>query len=203
VFIIYKVQIIENIDQMKHCPIFHINHHQWRQEYQLQAYGQMALQPDYGLIVTMTAMETNPLRRFTEDDSPVYKDSALEAFFTFAPEQPDKGYLNFEMNAYGAMLSEYGVKGNRKKLKEVSPYHAECTVSLDENSWSVVLKVPMELIYDVYGKSLQEGDIFTCNFYKISEDPSIEHYISYSPIDSSVPDFHRPDDFATAVIEFI
>ncbi len=31
-----------------------------------------------------------------------------------------------------------------------------------------------------------------CNFYKISEDPAVEHYISFSPIDSEKPNFHLP-----------
>lgn len=36
------------------------------------------------------------------------------------------------------------------------------------------------------------GKEIYCNFYKISEDPAVEHYISFSPIDSEKPNFHLP-----------
>ncbi len=163
----------------------------------------MALLKDYGLIVRMTALEADPLRRYHEEDSPVYKDSGLEAFLNFEPDNLEKGYFNFEMNANGAMLSEFGSGKNRKRLKEITSYRAECTAEIiDQHSWSVLLRIPKELIYEVYGKkSLGSGDKFTCNFYKISEDPGIEHYASYAPIDNPVPNFHLPQFFAGAVID--
>lgn len=200
---IYHVKTIKTIDQINECPVFEISHYRWTKNYRPKAMGKMALLDGYGLIVMMTATETDPLRQYHVDDSPVYKDSGLEAFINFAPENLDKGYFNFEMNANGAMLSEFGTGKERKKLKEITAYHAECTADIvDKISWSVLLKIPKELICEIYGKKcLSSGDIFTCNFYKISEDPRIEHYASYAPVESPTPNFHLPNCFARAIID--
>lgn len=196
------VKTINTIEQIKDCPVFQINHQMWTKKVSPKAYGQIAYLENYGIIIGMTAQESNPLRTHTKKDSPVYQDSALEAFLDFAPQQPEKGYFNFEMNANGAMLSEFGVSKKRKKLSGLTSFTADCSARIEENSWSVLLKIPLELINDFYGiTSLQQGDMFACNFYKISEDPSIEHYISYSPIDNPTPNFHLPKYFATAIIE--
>ena len=198
---LYNVYIINQIDQLKDCPTFLIDQYQWEKNNRPQAFGQMALLENYGLIISMTAMERNPLRRYTRDNDPVYKDSALEAFLNFAPDDFDKGYLNFEMNANGALLSQFGVKGNRESVNTLTSYCTSCDAYMEEDSWNVLLKIPMELICDLYSiKPLRKDDIFTCNFYKISEDASIEHYASYAPIDNPIPDFHLPQFFAKAII---
>lgn len=198
----YQVKIIKSMEQLKNCPVFCVDNYQWTKEYRPQTYGQMALLEDYGLVITMTTLEVEPLRRYTLDDSPVYKDSCMEAFLNFAPEDMEKGYINFEMNSNGAMLSGFGKDRNRKRLNQITSYHAICEAKIDEKSWSIILRIPMELIFDVYQKDvLKAGDIFTCNFYKISEDPSIEHYASYSPIESTIPNFHLPNFFSKAIIQ--
>lgn len=161
----------------------------------------MCLLAGYGLVISMTALEREPLRRYTQDDDPVYKDSALEGFFDFAPGKPETGYLNFEMNSNGALLSEYGGNGNRRAVKECTPWRACCEAVREEEQWSVLLRIPMELICDLYGRApLAVGDTFTCNFYKISEDPVLEHYASCYPIISPVPNFHLPEFFGHAII---
>lgn len=197
---LYNVSIIKEVDQLKNCPTFSIDQYQWTEKEGPKAYGQMVLLENYGFLLSMTAMETNPLRRYTEDNDPVYKDSGLEAFLNFAPNNSEE-YLNFEMNANSALLSQFGVKGNREKLNDVTAHRAICQATLEEDSWHVTLKIPMELICDVYKiEPLGIGDSFTCNFYKISEDSTIEHYASFAPIDNPKPDFHLPQFFAKAII---
>jgi hypothetical protein len=198
---IYQVKTIASIDQIKQCETFHIDHFQWTKSYKPKAFGQMGFIEDYGFIISMTAMEKNPLRSYTENDDPVYKDSAMEAFFNFMPEQTNNRYLNFEMNANGAMLSAFGNTNNREKLKHLTTFHASCSANMEEDCWNITLILPMELICEVYQiQPLHKGDNFTCNFYKISEDPSIEHYASFAPIDSIEPNFHLIEFFEKAVI---
>lgn len=196
----YSIDIIENIEQLEVCPTFYINNYQWTKNYRPYAFGQMALLKDYGIVISMTAMEKNPLRRYVMNEDPVYLDSGLEAFINFNPDY-GKEYLNFEMNANGALLSQYGKDRNRTKLSQLTSYRALCTAKIEAEAWSILLKIPMELICDVYKiKPLKKGDMVSCNFYKISEDPSIEHYASYSPIDYPTPNFHLPEFFGKAVI---
>ncbi len=198
---IYQVKTIDKIEELNHCNKFQIDHHLWEKEYKPAAFGRMAVLAGYGIVVSMTAMEANPLCRFYKEDDPVYKDSALEAFLNFDPEHPDKGYLNFEMNANGAMLSEFGINRNRRKIKDFVSCRAVCEAKISDHNWQVLLKIPMALICELYQREpLKSGDVFTCNFYKISEDPRIEHYASYAPVKSQVPNFHLPDFFGRAAI---
>jgi hypothetical protein len=200
-WMIYHVKTITSVDQMEQCENFHIDHFQWTKSYKPKAYGKMAFIEDFGFVISMTAVEKDPLRTYMENDDPVYKDSGLEAFFNFATEQVDKCYLNFEMNANGALLSAFGDNINRIKLSQLTEICASCSAKIEEGSWSINLVIPMELICNLYHISpLHKGDSFTCNFYKISEDPSIEHYASFAPIDSLKPNFHLPEFFETAVI---
>ncbi|MGB4660842.1 MAG: carbohydrate-binding family 9-like protein [Mobilitalea sp.] len=197
---IYCVKNIQTIEQLKDCPVFRIDHHQWIKDSMPLAYGKMALLGNSEIVVSMTAVEANPLRRYTENEDPVYKDSGLEAFFNFNPSM-SKAYFNFEMNANGALLSGYGENRSRKTVSQVSAWPAVCKAEIEEHSWSVLLHVPMELICEVYQREpLKTGDTFTCNFFKISEDPSIEHYVSYMPVQSEFPNFHVPESFGDAII---
>lgn len=199
--LIYQIKIIKTIDQLKECPIFEINHYQWTNVYQPKAFGQMAMLENYGFVVSMTAVEQNPLRRYTQNEDPVYMDSGLEAFLNFNPKA-GQDYFNFEMNANGAMLSGFGNGRNRKRVVDIAKYSAVCTANILEDSWNVLLEIPMELIYDIYGiDSLGKGDTITCNFFKISEDPQYEHYASYAPIISEKPNFHLPEFFLEGIIE--
>lgn len=197
---IYEVKRIHRVDEIADCTLFHIDHFNWTRKYQPEAYGRMGLIENFGLIISLTVIETNPLRRYYQVDDPVYKDSAVEAFLNFLPGL-DTGYFNFEMNANGALLSEFGPKKNRKRIKDITPYKAVCEASIEEAKWNVLLQIPMELICDLYPiKPLTKGDTFTCNFYKISEDPSYEHYASYSPVSCEVPNFHLPEFFCKALV---
>ncbi|MFR4916405.1 MAG: carbohydrate-binding family 9-like protein [Coprococcus phoceensis] len=60
-------------------------------------------------------------------------------------------------------------------------------------------RIFLEKICDL--EAIKSGKIFYCNFYKISEDPEIEHYGAYAPIGSETPNFHLPVFFAEAIVE--
>jgi len=197
----YHVHTITSLEQLKECEIFQIDQYQWTEGDKPKAYGRMGLLQDYGLIIMMTALEKDPICTYTMNDDPVYKDSCMEAFLNFSSDPSGKKYLNFEMNANGALLSAYGTAKDRKFLINHTSRRAICEAKLEEVSWQVILKIPMELICELYQiKPLQQGDSFTCNFYKLCETPGFEHYASYAPIRSEKPNFHLPEFFEKAVI---
>ncbi len=198
----YHVKIIDNVDKIDTCELFQINHYQWSGSYRPKAYGRMGMIEKECIIISLTAEEKDPLYRYRKNDDPVYRDSALEVFLNFSPEKEQVRYLNFEMNSFGAMLSAFGGNQNRKFLRQLTPLEASCEAQIEEDSWSILLRVPMKLICKLYDiEPLSRGDRFTCNFYKISEDPTIEHYASYAPVDNPVPNFHLTEYFGEAVIE--
>lgn len=197
----YKVHTITDLEQLEECEKFCIDQYQWVDGEKPEAYGRMGLLEGYGLVILMTAAESNPLRTFTKDNDPVYEDSAMEAFINLSADGTGQSYLNFEMNANGAMLSQFGTSKDREFITYNKELKAICELKLKENSWSVLLKIPMGLIVGFFGREpLKAGDSFTCNFYKVCQKPGFEHYGSFAPINSEKPNFHLPEFFQRAVI---
>lgn len=196
----YNVKMITDEKEMDDCIPFYIDHLLWGTTQVKKAYGRLGFIENEGLLLTMTCEEASPLRTFHEENTPVYLDSAMEAFFCF--DKKSGIYLNFEMNANGALLAMYGPKRIGRKTFPMELHHAcMCQAEVKKDSWSLSLHIPLSLLTFVYGPlDLRKGSHFTCNFYKISETASIEHYASFSPILTDKPDFHRPEYFSEAVI---
>lgn len=197
----YIINRISKVEDIINCPICSIDHYQWPRKEEPKAYARIGLLEGRGLIVSMTAFEINPLRRFYEENEPVYRDSAMEVFINFNPESMEQKYMNFEMNSLGTMLSQFGTSKDRKWLCDLTEKKGICKATIEEAQWNVLLEIPLDLIREFHdGKGLETGDEISFNCYKISEEPSIEHYGSYAPIDNPVPNFHLPQFFAKAVI---
>lgn len=59
-------------------------------------------------------------------------------------------------------------------------------------AWNLLVAIPFELI-GLDGNNLPEK--LYANFYKCADGTSLPHYLSWSPIETEKPDFHRPDFF--------
>lgn len=198
----YPVHTIHSEAELANCPLFRIDHFQWNCLRRPQAVGRLAYLAGEGLLLHMECLETNPKRTYTDPQSPVCNDSAMEAFFAFTSETPsdDGMYLNFEINANGAMLAKYGEgRPNRQKLSPAQYDACKVRAEILADRWQIRLLLPNTLLHEICGiADLQARGQFHCNFYKISEDPSIEHYAAFSPLDSEKPNFHLPHCFAKA-----
>jgi hypothetical protein len=201
----YKVCKIDALNEIEKGVRFDINHFNWNCVYKPKAYGYMAYLEGVGIIVRFITEEKNPKRTYLNPQDPVYKDSAVEVFVSFQEEQPNQEslYMNFEINANGAMLANFGFgRQDRKVLGQELYQQCHVKASVMENSWSVDLIIPLALIRELTGiEKLSSGDGFYCNFYKIAESKEIEHYASYSPIISEKPNFHLPEYFAKAIVK--
>ena len=137
---------------------------------------------------------------YREDQDPVWQDSCVEFFL-----KQGGIYRNFEFNSLGVCLSAYGAdrherqsldKENMSKIlryptltEETLP--AEGTIA----NWSLTVAIPLELI------GLKPGREFLANFYKCGDETAVPHYISWSQIGTSTPDFHQPAYFARIELE--
>ena len=65
-------------------------------------------------------------------------------------------------------------------------------------TWDVAMIIPLDLI-GVNPESLP--DTLKANFYKCGDLTSHPHYLSWSPIGTPKPDFHRPEYFGELIIK--
>lgn len=119
----YKIYRIADRTQIDQCELFAINQYLWNSLQTPKAYGRAGYIDGQGIYVEMTCEECDPKRLCNKDKELVYKDSALEAFFAF-PEgdmsiEKQCIYINFEMNANGALYAEKGyTRENRTLISE-------------------------------------------------------------------------------------
>lgn len=211
--ITYDTLTIEKREEIHTCPLFSVDHVQWNSTISPVTVGRMGYVPGEGLFVYLKCYERDPLRTMTRPVDRVCLDSAMEAFFAF-PDRPvraneavvpdDDGlYCNFEINANGAMYAKTGRgRQGRMPLLEAEFAAADVRATILPDSWEVTFLVPLMLLSRVANiTGFSPGDVFFCNFYKISETPAIEHYLSFSPIEAEQPNFHLPRFFAKAIIQ--
>lgn len=195
------IAALQKIEDIENCEKLYISHKLWGTQKDVVSYGQMGYMPGEKWVVKLTAEEKEPLTTYMNDDDPVYQDSALEVFLNFAPDGNE--YLNFEVNANGALLCHFGKKGkeNRGPVRLRSEERVAVQVLRDEDAWSVILAVPFALIKDCYDDvTIEVGKKITFNLYKISESQEDLHFISHTFIPSEKPDFHLPQFFAEGII---
>lgn len=200
-----KVGIIQNEAQLEALEPFYVDKLLWGTKSVPKTYGYIGFVPGDGFCLKMVCEEKDPLRRYSKDMEPVYRDSAMEAFFLFESRRGNLGslpYINLEANANGALLAAYGQERLYRSYFSRKEYRQfKCRAEIREDDWTFSIKLPIRVLERVYGPlDLGEGSSFTCNFYKISETKEIEHYASYARIESEVPSFHLPEFFERAVI---
>jgi hypothetical protein len=141
-----------------------------------------------------------------EINGPVWEDSCVEFFFA-----PDSAlpllYFNLEINCGGTPLMHYNIIPRKefKTLKEEDIKLIEIAHSLPEIidpeisgpvTWTIEYKIPLSIL-EKYSRITypKPGIIWKANFYKVSENSSNPHYITWSVVDNPVPDFHLPQFF--------
>lgn len=138
-------------------------------------------------------------------NDPVYKDSCVEFFISFADDQ---NYYNLEFNALGTALVGFGKDRNGRVAipdDKVSGVKALSNINWAKdtagfNTWELTLLVPFSIFIYHDIKTLN-GITGKVNFFKCGDDLPEPHFISWSNIDSPVPDFHLSQFFGT--VKFI
>lgn len=139
------------------------------------------------------------------DQSPVSEDSCVEVFL-----QPKAGgeYWNFEFNCIGtANASHRLVRPEPTRLTADELAVIERYPSCGKRpfceveglfTWNLLVKIPLSLM----GVDASQGPVeMLGNFYKCASGCTQPHYLSWSPIDTPKPDFHRPEYFGTITLE--
>lgn len=137
---------------------------------------------------------------------PVYKDSCVEFFF-IPEEGTENGYFNLEMNCGGTMLFHHQ-KQPRAGSVSIRKDHidqVDVAASLprvvdpeirEDTTWTVEYRIPFSILREYHQfDNPDAGTRWRANFYKCGDDTSHPHWLTWSPVDHPVPDFHRPENF--------
>lgn len=144
----------------------------------------------------------------TEDNGQVWTDSCVEFFIA-----PDEGlYYNFETTCIGRML----LAGRKSRNEDLQYAPAEVLASVKrlptypfgepfaeregDNRWSLTLAIPPQALFR---HALTDWSGFTArmNLYKCGDKLSHPHFLSWRPIQTGSPDFHRPEFFEEVTFE--
>lgn len=140
-----------------------------------------------------------------QNNSSVHQDSCVEFFVAPKGEKP---YYNFEFNCIGTihaacrMDRHNGTPLSDEQLDTVKRYASCGTKPFNELegmfAWNLAVAIPLNLIGVNYeGKPID----MRANFYKCADLTATPHFLSWAPIDTPEPDFHRPEFFGDITLE--
>lgn len=197
----YCIYLIDNTDQLKDCPIFHVDQFNWGGDYRPQTFGRMAYVKNQGFYLKMTCLETDPVCHYEKDNDPVYLDSTMEAFLALCP--PSDYYFNFEFNSKAALLAKYGSsRHGRTFFTQDQLALVKREIQILSDRWEITLLFPESVLHDYFPDfHAADGTRIRLNFFKLAEGDEMTHFASYAPIDSPKPNFHLPQFFADGIIK--
>jgi hypothetical protein len=147
-----------------------------------------------------------------EINGPVWEDGAVEFFFAPDVNKPLL-YFNLETNCGGTALMHYNLVPRKESkmlttddIKEVEMAHTLPQIidpELKEPvTWTLEYKIPISML-EKYAPVThpKKGVAWKANFYKIAENSSNPHYITWSLVENEVPDFHKPEFFGKIIFE--
>lgn len=139
-----------------------------------------------------------------EDNGRSWEDSCCEFFVT---DPYDGTYYNFELTCIGSLLSSKRKSRLDSVLREKedvarvirhsSLAHEETEISDRIFSWAVAMLIP----YDLIGIDRDNVPVSVRgNFYKCGDLTAHPHFLSWNPIGTPKPDFHRPEYFGELIL---
>jgi len=137
----------------------------------------------------------------TKSNQMVCEDSCVEFFVSPAD---DGIYYNFEFNPIGTCLLGTGtcradsspapviaIEGIRRKGSlGNSPFPER----IGEYSWNITIAISTEVFFRHRVGELK-GKTFRANFYKCGDKLTHAHYLTWNPVETGNPDYHRPEYF--------
>ena len=184
------VAVVNWPDEFPYCP---------------DAAVRMAWCPE-GVVLHYRVNEQSVRAVYGEDNGQVWTDSCMECFIRNTDSDT---YYNIECNCVGTLL--IGLRG-----EDVGRCHMSLeTMALvkrwaslgrepfgqrtEQTAWELALVIP-STVFSKYPIHLEEGAHLRANFYKCGDDLPVPHFVSWNPITTENPNFHRPDFFGELVL---
>ncbi|MFC1761031.1 carbohydrate-binding family 9-like protein [Planctomycetota bacterium] len=138
---------------------------------------------------------------------PVWQDSCVEFFWAPYGGQETKAYYNLEINCGGTLLLQHHA-GPRQETRFIDARQCRCITiassvseplpqeTTEPSTWTLEVILPFSVFaQDLLFVPAGPGVIWRANFYKCADHSTRPHWLSWSPVSSGRPDFHRPDCF--------
>lgn len=138
--------------------------------------------------------------------APVYQDSCVEFF---VQPKPSRGYMNFEMNCCGALLTQYIEDPTRtpegfarftrvpeplgRRVEIHSTLAGPIEPEIEENlEWTLSFRIPL-CVLEAYVGPLGDlaGQVWRANFNKCADRSSHPHWATWAPMGEAL-EFHAP-----------
>jgi hypothetical protein len=164
---------------------------------------------DSAFIVQYKVKEKYIRAKASEDNGRVNLDACVEIFIS---PDGEKGYYSLESNCVGVCLFNYG---NSRYNREFGPpelfgqirrypslgYEPFAEERKGDFDWDLTLVLPYGCLFKHSGFVPEKGKQGRINFYKCGDELTEEHYLTWSPIQSEKPDYHRPECFGIVKFE--
>ena len=140
----------------------------------------------------------------TRDGGTIWEDSCCEIFLQ---EPGSDKYYNIEVNAAGILLVGCGSgRADRvllppetmARILRKAEVKAPVEVADELKTWSLTVTIPFEVI-GLDPARLPEK--LLGNIYKCADKSAHPHFLSWTPIGTPSPDFHRPEFFGTFYLD--
>lgn len=187
---------------------YNIGELNWKEEFPYHPLTTFTIAHSAKYIYINFFVRCNYLRAMNfENNSPVDEDSCV-AFFV-QPEGSEE-YWNFEFNCIGAVKAARRVtRDNPTMLSDSEISTISVLPSCGRRpfreieglfTWDILAAIPFELI----GVTCEQDKPLElrANFYKCASGTSQPHFLSWAPVKSEHPDFHRPEFFGKIVIDW-
>jgi len=137
----------------------------------------------------------------TQSNDNVFEDSCVEFFV--APGT-DGIYYNFEFNGIGTCLLGSGKeradrrRAHRSVISKIRILSSAGNKPVKEREgifeWTITIAVPFEVFFH-HNIGSVKGSTFMANFYKCGDKLKVPHYLTWNPVGTESPDFHKPEYF--------
>ena len=161
---------------------------------------------EQALFLKFQVEETAFRAQEVSDNGNIWEDSCVEFFLQPLPFSPF--YYNFEFNAIGALLIGCGTGRNDRILADsviTNSVRREIQLSVsrgggkkDSFSWELTAEIPFTALFKT-NFTPQEGTIVKANIYKCGNKLPFPHFLSWRPIHTEQPDFHRSEFFGSLI----
>ena len=182
-----------------YTPVTHVN---WPEAYPYKPKVEFAVAHTGDALLLHYRVEEQSVRAVArQDHEHIWEDSCAE-FFCMPAD--DGIYYNVECNCTGKLLVAVGKDRNDRQ-----PAPAEVMQSIDRwaslgtepfdtrleaTKWELALRLPVTTFFQHQIKSF-DGLTASGNIYKCGDCLPVPHFISWNPITTESPDFHRPEFF--------